>query len=192
MVQTVVGGSVSNAATDRIVDWAAFLCEYSHLLRPLTAGPSETLTGNNIVYRRALLDRYRAETEAGRFEDHLHRALPPGWRHARVPSGDRSGPQEALHRRRLSYSAVPVRPLVRGRPFAAERRGRLVLAMPWLPAPFRRCCSSGLCRVSAARRGIESALAKSLPLIALFVIGWAAGEMVGALGGPGDALSRVS
>src|SRR5262245_9187437 len=33
--EEVVGGSVENAATARLVDWAAFLCEYSQLLPPL-------------------------------------------------------------------------------------------------------------------------------------------------------------
>ena len=32
-------------------------------------------------------------------------------------------------------------------------------------------------------------LLKALPLIALFVVSWAAGEVVGALAGPGDAMS---
>jgi hypothetical protein len=32
---------------------------------------------------------------------------------------------------------------------------------------------------------------RSLPLLPLFVAAWAAGEVVGAALGPGDALSRV-
>ena len=34
-------------------------------------------------------------------------------------------------------------------------------------------------------------LLRSLPLIGVFVLAWAGGETVGALAGPGDALSRV-
>jgi hypothetical protein len=68
----VVGGAVENAATDGIVDWAAFLCEYSHCLAPLPAGPSEWLTGNNVVYPRRLLDRYRSRLSSDRWEDYLH------------------------------------------------------------------------------------------------------------------------
>jgi hypothetical protein len=44
----------------------------------------------------------------------------------------------------------------------------------------------------AARRRYRGVLVKSLPLMALFVLAWAAGEIVGALTGPGDSLSRVS
>jgi hypothetical protein len=42
-----------------------------------------------------------------------------------------------------------------------------------------------------ARPAHRGTLLKSLPLIATFVVSWAAGEMVGYLVGPGDALSRV-
>jgi hypothetical protein len=34
-------------------------------------------------------------------------------------------------------------------------------------------------------------LVRSLPLLGLFVTGWAAGEVVGAWFGPGDALAKV-
>src|SRR6185503_17628122 len=48
--EIVVGGAVENAAVDRLVDWAAFLCEYSHCILPLQEGPASWLTGNNVVY----------------------------------------------------------------------------------------------------------------------------------------------
>jgi hypothetical protein len=53
----VVGGAVENAAVERVVDWAAFLCEYSHCILPLPEGPASWLTGNNVVYPRELLAR---------------------------------------------------------------------------------------------------------------------------------------
>ena len=45
----VVGGAIENAATERLVDWAAFLCEYSHCITPLPDGPSDWVPGNNVV-----------------------------------------------------------------------------------------------------------------------------------------------
>ncbi|MEP7308830.1 MAG: glycosyltransferase [Acidobacteriota bacterium] len=189
--EDVVGGSVSNAATDRIVDWAAFLCEYSHLLAPLRAGPSETLAGNNIVYRRELLDRYRAETGGGRFEDYLHRAL----RRDGVTLFCR--PEiEVAHKKHYTISSYLVQRFLYARSYAdlrlhgtswPTRVGYAVAATALPPVLFFRIVS----RV-AVRRRYRRALATSLPLIALFVIGWAAGEMVGALAGAGDSLSRVS
>ena len=37
----VVGGGLFNAATDRVVDWAAWLCEYNHLAEPMPAGEDQ-------------------------------------------------------------------------------------------------------------------------------------------------------
>src|SRR5512145_2594109 len=71
----VIGGAVENAATETVLDWAAFLCEYSHCLPPLPSGPVDWLTGNNVAYSKALLDRYRAVVREGRWENHLHDAL---------------------------------------------------------------------------------------------------------------------
>ena len=189
--EEVVGGSVSNAATDRIVDWAAFLCEYSHLLAPLRAGPSETLAGNNIVYRRELLDRYRAETGGGRFEEHLHRALRRDgvtlFCHPEI---------EVAHKKHYTVGSYLVQRYLYARSYAdvrldgtswPTRVGYAVAATALPPVLFFRIVS----RV-AVRRRYRRALATSLPLIALFVIGWAAGEMVGAVAGAGDSLSRVS
>ena len=71
----VLGGGVENAATERTVDWAAFLCEYSHLLSPQTAGASEWLTGNNTAYDRTLLLDLIGLLDAGRWEDAVHASL---------------------------------------------------------------------------------------------------------------------
>src|SRR5437867_5844572 len=73
--EDVVGGGVYNTAADRTIDWAAFLCEYSHMLLPLPNGPAQWLTGKNTVYRRSLLDRHRDVVSAGQWENHLHDAL---------------------------------------------------------------------------------------------------------------------
>src|SRR5262245_16935660 len=68
----VVGGPVENAATHTLLDRAAFFCEYSHCMPPLPRGATTWLPGNNVAYRRDVLERYRPITEAGRWEDYLH------------------------------------------------------------------------------------------------------------------------
>src|SRR5262245_31231253 len=73
--EQVVGGAVENAATQRLVDWAAFLCEYHHLLPPLPSGPVKGLPGNNTVYARDLLARYRDVIREGRWEDRHHAVM---------------------------------------------------------------------------------------------------------------------
>jgi GT2 family glycosyltransferase len=189
--EEVVGGSVENAATQRTVDWAAFLCEYSHLLPPLAEGPSEWLTGNNTVYRRALLERYRAVTEQGRWENHLHDRLREDGVTLYCRPGIRVGHKkhytvwEYFSQRYLysrSYAGARVAEA------AASRRlayGLAAFALP--PVLFYRTVS----RIWK-KGSYRAELVRSLPLLALFVTGWAAGEVVGAWFGPGNALSKVT
>jgi hypothetical protein len=189
--EDVVGGSVENAATDRTVDWAAFLCEYSHLLPPLQDGPSDWLTGNNTVYRRSLLERYRAVTEQGRWENHLHDRLREDGVTLYCRPGIRVGHKkhytvwEYLSQRYL-YSRSYAGARVAGRP--APRRVAYGLAAFVLPPVLFYRTVSRIWR----KRAYRPELVRSLPLLALFVTGWAAGEVVGAWFGPGDALSRVN
>ena len=157
----------------------------------MPAGPSETLTGNNTVYRRALLDRYRAEIEAGRFEEHLHGAL----RRDGITLFCR--PEiEVAHKKHDTVGGYLAQRYLYSRSYAACAIGRGVVAGP--PRLCRGCLRPSAaavvpdCVTGARHPALPRELAKSLPLLAVFVVGWAAGEMVGALAGPGNALSRVS
>ncbi|MFN2399235.1 MAG: glycosyltransferase family 2 protein [Gemmatimonadaceae bacterium] len=186
----VVGGTVENAATGKLVDWAAFLCEYSHCMPPIPAGTATWLTGNNVVYRRELLERYRQVIARGAWENVLHDAMRRDgielicrpeihvWhkKHYTV--------SEYLHQRYLyarSYAGARVAGA------AMPRRAMYgVAALMLPPLLFYRTVA----RVMRKRRNrIE--LLRSLPLIALFVSSWAAGEVVGYWLGPGDSLVRV-
>jgi hypothetical protein len=42
-----------------------------------------------------------------------------------------------------------------------------------------------------AKRRHRTELVRSLPLLAVFVVSWALGEMVGYVAGPGDSLAKV-
>ena len=52
----VVGGAIENGMTDRILDWSAFLCEYSAAMPPVPSGEVDGVPGNNAAYRREVLD----------------------------------------------------------------------------------------------------------------------------------------
>lgn len=189
--EEVVGGAVENAATERLVDWAAFLCEYSHLLPPLPDGPSDWLTGNNTVYRRTLLERYRAVTEQGRWENVLHDRMRDDGVTLYCRPAIRVGHKkhytvwEYLSQRYLySRSYAGARVAGTGLPKRLAY-GLAALALP--PLLFYRTVS----RIWS-KRVHRGELVKSLPLLGLFVTGWAAGEMVGAWFGPGNALSKVT
>jgi hypothetical protein len=187
--EQVVGGSVDNAARDNIVEWASFLCEYSQCLAPET-GSATWLTGNNITYRRELLDRHRAVIEEGGWENRLHDAL----RESGVELTSR--PEITVgHKKHFTFAEYLSQRYLYARSYAgmrvagegAARRfayGAAAFALPPLL----------LARVVGGVYGsgrYRAELARSLPLIAVFVCAWAVGEVVGYWFGAGDALTRV-
>lgn len=186
----VVGGAVENAARDRLVDWAAFLCEYSHCLLPLPAGPAQWVTGNNVVYPRALLQQHRSLLTPERWENHLHDAL----RREGITLLCR--PDIVVgHKKHYTVAEYVEQRFLYARSYAgarvagagAARRVAYGLAAFMLPPVlFGRIVG----RVLSKRRH-RAELARSLPLLALFVTAWAAGEVLGAWRGAGGSLERV-
>jgi hypothetical protein len=172
------------------VDWAAFLCEYSHCLLPLPAGPSHWVTGNNVVYPRELLRRYRDRLTPERWENQLHDAL----RQDGVTLVCR--PDIVVgHKKHYSVAEYVEQRFLYARSYAGARlacAGRVrrllygVAAFVLPPVLLGRI----VVRVLAKKRH-RGELVRSLPLLAVFVTAWAAGEVVGAWRGAGDAMERV-
>jgi Glycosyl transferase family 2 len=189
--ETVVGGGVENAATERLVDWAAFLCEYSQLIPPIASGPVEGITGNNTVYQRALLMRYADTWRAGRWENYLHDAFRRDgivlYQHPEIVVGHKKHYSilEYLTQRYLyarSYAGARVSDQGSARKFLY---GGAAFVLPVLL----------LSRVLGTIWGkgrYRGELLRSVPLLALFVTAWGAGEVVGYWFGPGDALEQVT
>jgi hypothetical protein len=186
----VVGGSIDNAARSSVIDWAAFLCEYSHCITPLPSGPTSALPGNNVVYDRALLARYRDVIAEGKWENRLHDAmhgdgvpmvLRPeiGVGHKKHYTVGEYLSQRFLYAR--SYAGERVRGMPRTRRLAY---GAAAFALP--PLLMYRTVA----RVLAKRR-YRVQLALSIPLLVVFIASWTAGEIVGYWMGPADSLSRV-
>ena len=186
----VVGGAVVNAATGRLVDWAAFLCEYSHCIPPLPAGNADWLTGNNVIYPRSLLEQHRAALGGGRWENQLHESF----RRDGVTLVCR--PEIMVgHKKHYTVGEYLAQRFWYARSYAgarvAEARlgkrlayGLAAFALP--PVLFYRTVTRVLQKGRHRRE-----LAQSVPLLLLFVSSWALGEVVGYWTGPGDSLSRV-
>ena len=186
----VVGGAIENAATERLVDWAAFLCEYSHCIPPLPSGPTTSVTGNNVIYPRTLLERHRNVLGGGRWENQLHDAFVRDGVlltcRPEIVVGHKKHytvweylSQRYLYARSYAGARLAGASLPRRLAFAAAS-----FALP--PLLFYRTVS----RVMAKGRHRRELL-RSLPLLALFVTSWAWGEVVGSAAGPGDSLARV-
>lgn len=188
--EDVAGGGVENAATERLVDWAAFLCEYSHLIPPLAAGPVAGITGNNTIYRRSVLMRYRSVWGAGGWENRLHDALRRDgialYQHPEIVVG---------HRMHYTVTGYMGQRFLYARAWAGDRVagsgmlrrilfGGAALLLPGL-------LWARIVRTVWRKGRYRQELIRSLPLLLLFVLAWGAGESVGYWFGPGDALPRV-
>jgi hypothetical protein len=185
-----VAGSVENAATETVLDWAAFLCEYSHCLPPMPGGAVEWLTGNNVVYPKALLERYRPVVAEGRWENALHDAA----RRDGVPLICVPGIVVG-HKKHYTFGEYLSQRYLYARSYAGARLegapawrraayGLAALALP--PLLFYRTLS----RIFA-KRVHRDWLLKSTPLILVFVLAWGWGEVVGYTLGAGDSLRKV-
>lgn len=187
----VVGGWVRNAATDRLVDRAAYICEYGHMLTTLPSGPADWLTGNNVAYHRSLLDRFQDVIDEDRWENRLHDAVREAGvtlhRFTEIEVGHKMHYSSALEYagQRFLYSRAYAGMRLDG---ASRIRsltyGLAAFALP--PLLLLRIVKSGW-GAPEARRDLFG----SLPMLSLFVCSWALGEVVGAWVGPGDALGRI-
>src|SRR5688572_10320530 len=187
----VVGGGLVNAATETVVDWAAWLCEYNHLAAPMPSGEVDGIHGNHTVYDRRLLEELRDVVESGRWEDALHGAIRDKgialWARPDIVAGHRKHytareytTQRYLYSR--AYAALRTRDAGPARRFAY---GAMAFALP--PVLFLRIVSR-VWKGGLYRRH----LVPSIPLLALFVSAWGLGEVAGAWFGDGGSLAKVA
>jgi hypothetical protein len=185
-----VGGSVVNGVTDRGLDWATYLCEYSFFSPPVAEGESAILPGMNVAYRRSALESVpRDLLTSGFWETTVHPVLL-----------ERSGRFQSLndlvmlHKKRFSWGLFASQRFIYSRYYAGRRFGDAAL-------PKRAAASLAslalppvlLVRaVQAARRkGLGREMWRAAPHLLAFYCIWAVGESVGALRGPGKALAMI-
>jgi hypothetical protein len=187
----VVGGGLVNAATERTVDWAAWLCEYNHLAVPMASGAVDAMHGNHTAYDRTLLSEFRAVAESGRWEDALHAAM----REKGITLCARPD-IVAGHRKHYTVTEYTTQRFLYSRAYAAMRTASVGIGRRFLygaagfalpPVLFVRI-------VTRVWKGglYRSHLVPSLPLLALFVCSWGLGEVAGAWFGDGGALAKVA
>ena len=186
----VVGGAIENAATETYMDWSAFLCEYSGSLPPLPAGPSGGVPGNNVVYRKSVLDKYHAVLGEHKWENRLHDAMrEDGIELIMRPDivvGHKMHYSFWLYfSQRYLYSRSYAGARVSGAPLSRRLiMGLAAFALP--PLMFYRTIS----RVWSKRVHLDH-LVKSVPVLVLFCLAWGAGEVAGYWFGAGKSLSKV-
>lgn len=188
--QQVVGGPVENGTTERVVDWAAFFCEYVRFMGPVPRGPAVEIAGNNSAYDRRLFDELGPELHAEAWESAWHARL------RQRGTVFHSDPEMVvLHKKSFGYRYFLSQRYHYSRSFAGMR---LSGASWWKRAAYA-CATLALPavllgRITAAvvRKGRHGGpFLRSLPVLCTFLAAWAFGEAVGALLGPGRSLQRV-
>lgn len=185
-----VGGVIENGATERLIDWAIFFCEYARFMPPVQGGKSTEITGNNSLYRRELLEHLETTLDEDVWEFFLHRRLQEMgvdfWIDPHLI---------VTHEKVFGFFSFVAQRYHYSRSFAGMRledaskthRLAYACATPLLfPLLFWR-----ITRTVWRKGRFRSTLLRSVPLILTFLVPWVWGEAVGALFGPGDSSSKV-
>ncbi len=185
-----VGGPVADFDYDRLPDWAVYFMEYNSALPPWRAEETAHLHDVNIMYRRDALVAHAELLGEGYWPMTLHPTLiAEGGKFLSVPDMlvYHRGPfpfAYYLHQRYLFSRAFAG---VRARNQSALKRWAYLVGGPLVPFFL-------LARMSATvmkKRCRVGKFLRALPLLGPAVVVLVAGEWVGCLLGPGDALSEV-
>lgn len=186
-----VGGCVENGVYDVALDWATFFCEYSYFLAPVHEGVSSILPGMNVAYDHAIFqDIDRSLLTSGFWETTVHPVLLAAGK--TLFSTNRI---KLFHCKKFSFGLFARQRYIYSRYYAGLRFGpgqwskkTIAFAVtPILPALlFYR-----MLKQIRAKGRLRSELSSALPYLAVFVMIWAWGEMMGYLLGSGDALVRI-
>lgn len=186
----VIGGSVDVMEKMKPLDWAAYFCEYGQFMRPLKMGAVDVLPGNNISFKRSVLERGTEYVE------------PEFWKTYWCEKLKGNGIELKSEPAMLIYYAktfqiVPffIRRFHHGRCFAGMRTGQSSFARrmlyfagsPILPAIF-------LYRtivIILAKKRFFKEFVLSFPFLVLAIVFWSFGETFGYLAGKGKSCALV-
>lgn len=186
----VTGGPVENGATDRLVDWAVFLCEYSSLMPPVEAREVHCIAGNNAAYKREAFAAVKADTLKNSWEYFHHKEM------ARAGIKFLSVPAMVLdHKKKFGFFYFLSQRFHYSRSFAGMRREEIPVSRRLMYAFI----SPLLIPLMLYRIGRDVMLKRrqrlmfllTLPLQIPFLISYSLGEGIGYLFGGGDSLVKV-
>lgn len=186
-----VGGCVENGVSDTALDWATFFCEYSFFLSSVKEGVCDTLPGMNVAYdQRVFATLDNAVLASGFWETTVHPLL--------LKNGKTfysTNEIKLFHCKKFSFRLFAQQRFLYSRYYAGLRFSqddllkRLIafFLTPILPVLlFYR-----MYKQIRAKNRLQRELISAVPILAVFVVIWAWGEMVGYALGAGDALARI-
>ena len=182
----VIGGSVENGAHGRALDWAVYFYEYGKYMLPNQQGIIDSLPGNNVTYKRSILENIPGGIGEGFYEVFVHRDL----RRRGIPLYLAPG-IVIYHNKTYDFKSALSQFYFHGRSFAGMRVAKassikrlgLAIGSWFLPFLLPMRIVFGV-----VRKGRNlSALCLSLPYLIILMGSWALGEFMGYLLGEGDS-----
>ena len=187
---SAVGGPIVDHDFESLRDWAVYFCEYNGALPPSPDGETTDLNDANIAYPRRVLVDHKDLLDDGYWPMTLHGTLlAKGHRFLSVPDMVvyHRGPFEFRYYLGQRYLFSRAYTGVRAQSRSILWRLTYLAAAPVLPALLL----GRMARRVVSKRCHIGKFVLALPLMAIALTVLVAGEWVGCLLGPGDALSRV-
>lgn len=184
-----VGGPIADYKYDRLRDWVVYFCEYNGALPPAPKGETDQLNDANIAYHRHLLVDHMHLLDDGYWPMTLHAALlARGTKFLSAPEMVvyHRGPFEFGYYLRQRFLFSRAFAGVRAQTQSSARRMAYLVGAPLIPAMLL-----GRMALRVWKKGRVRQFILVLPLTITALIVLVAGEWVGCLLGPGDALSKV-
>jgi len=186
-----IGGVVENGACERLVDWAHFFCEYSELMSPISEGEAEIIPGNNVGYKRWVLDQFWPLIERGVWDSTLHEQI----RNAGIPLY-RLPSLRVRHKMSASLWWFMSQKFHFARSFSSMRfvdanwlrRAAYGAGTALLPLILSQRIFGRVWSIRTYRRE----LLLSFPILVLLLLSWAVGEAAGYIFGPGSSHAKVA
>lgn len=186
-----IGGAVENGIRDRLMDRAAYVCEYGKFMLPFEARPEVDLPGPNVSYRRRVLEQACGDLlDQGLWERALHtRMAERGLQLWLMPS------LVVYYTKTFEFWDFLAQRYYFGRSFAAMRviaasgLTRLFYGTVALLLPSLYLWRYARCLLGRGRFLREFLIAS--PLLVIFACAWSVGEFLGYTLGDGGASLRV-
>ncbi len=185
-----VGGAIENGSSNRIVNWAVYLCEYSHMMLPIPYGEVGGIAGNNSSYKRGTIDKVDESIRRDYWEFFLHQEL------RKLDVKILSVPAiVVVKKKEFSFLYFLTQRFHFSRSFAGMRSKlippsrRAISALFSLALPF--LMTWRIAQQVFQKKRYYREFFFSLPLLAIFMVSYAAGEFTGYVFGSGKSLEKV-
>jgi glycosyltransferase involved in cell wall biosynthesis len=186
---SIIGGSVENHGVKSKLTWAVYFYDYGKYMLPGVGRVFTSLSGNNISYKRKVLDEIRDQYQDGFHETFINQTLQRrGYDLYFMPSA------VIYHNKSYALKKAVIDSFHHGRLFAARRvaRARLALrAFRGLVSPLLPVLLPGRVLITTVRkrRHLMEVVA-CFPYLFLLMTAWSCGEFCGYLLGEGASAGK--